>query len=199
MSQSLAEMHQQIRQNEQAMKRLLSGIAHDIKNPLGGMEIFTGLLEESLSQQPEEQDLAEHRSYLGKVTKELRHLKRIVLEYLDYARPQKSELRSLALETVIADIHRLLQPEFKQLGVVYTLTGSGVVTGDESKLRRMFLNLLKNSLEAVTDSGAIEVRIEDLNEWVTVTVSDNGRGIPDTDLDSIFDPYFTTHDKGYGL
>ncbi len=199
LSQSLAEMHQQIRQNEQAMKRLLSGIAHDIKNPLGGMEIFTGLLEESLSQQPEEQDLAEHRSYLGKVTKELHHLKRIVLEYLDYARPQKSELRSLALETVIADIHRLLQPEFKQLGVVYTLTGNGVVTGDESKLRRVFLNLLKNSLEAVTDSGAINVHIENRPESVAVSVSDNGRGIPGTDLDSIFDPYFTTHDKGYGL
>ncbi len=199
LSRSLVEMHAEIRHNEQSMKRLLSGIAHDIKNPLGGIEIYTGLLEESLLKQPDEQDLAEHRSYLGKVTKELSHLKRIVLEYLDYARPQKSELQPLALEAVIADIHLLLQPELKQQGVDYKLTGSGVVTGDESKLRRVFLNLLKNSLEAVDDAGAINIHIENRPETVAVSVSDNGRGIPETDLDSIFDPYFTTHDKGYGL
>lgn len=199
LNRSLAEMHAEIRQNEQSMKQLLSGIAHEIKNPLGGIEIYTGLLEEALSKGLPEKDSAEPRSYLDKVTKELRHLKQIALEYLDYAKPLKSHLESLAVEAIFEDVHRLLQLEMRQKEVEYSLSGKGIVLGDESKLRRVFLNLLKNSLEAVGEKGAIDVSIESRDRVVSVAVADNGKGIPEADLENIFDPYFTTQDKGYGL
>ena len=181
------------------MKQLLSGIAHEIKNPLGGIEIYTGLLEEALSKGSPEKDPAEPRSYLNKVTTELRHLKQIALEYLDYARPLKGHLESLAVEAIFEDVHRLLQLEIRQKEVEYSLSGKGIVLGDESKLRRVFLNLLKNSLEAVDEKGAINVSIESQDRVVSVEVADNGKGIPEADLENIFDPYFTTQDKGYGL
>jgi len=199
LNRSLAEMHTEIRQNEQSMKQLLSGIAHEIKNPLGGIEIYTGLLEEALSKGSPEKDPAEPRSYLNKVTTELRHLKQIALEYLDYARPLKGHLESLAVEAIFEDVHRLLQLEIRQKEVEYSLSGKGIVLGDESKLRRVFLNLLKNSLEAVDEKGAINVSIESQDRVVSVEVADNGKGIPEADLENIFDPYFTTQDKGYGL
>jgi len=199
LSQALAEMHTEIRENEQSMKQLLSGIAHEIKNPLGGIEIYTELLEESFSEGVNDEDSAEHRSYLEKVTKELRHLKQIVLEYLDYARPLRSRLEPLTVEAIFEDIHRILHPEMKQKRVQYSLSGKGVVLGDESKLRRVFLNLLKNSLEAVDDRGTININIESRDSVVSVEVSDDGKGIPEADLADIFNPYFTTQDKGYGL
>ena len=59
--------------------------------------------------------------------------------------------------------------------------------------------LLKNSLEAVDEKGAINVSIESQDRVVSVAVADNGKGIPEADLENIFDPYFTTQDKGYGL
>lgn len=199
LNRALAEMHTEIRENEQSMKQLLSGIAHEIKNPLGGIEIYTGLLEEAFSEGANGEDSVEHRSYLEKVTKELRHLKQIVLEYLDYARPLRSRLEPLAVEAILEDIHRILHPEMRQKNVHYSLSGKGVVLGDESKLRRVFLNLLKNSLEAVNERGTISINIESQDGVVSVEVSDDGKGIPEADLADIFNPYFTTQDKGYGL
>jgi len=199
LNRTLAEMHTEIREHEQSMKQLLSGIAHEIKNPLGGIEIYTGLLEEAFSECAYGEDSVEHRSYLEKVTKELRHLKQIVLEYLDYARPLRSHLEPLAVEAIFEDIHRILHPEMRQKNVQYSLSGKGVALGDESKLRRVFLNLLKNSLEAVNERGTISINIESQDNVVSVEVSDDGKGIPEGDLADIFNPYFTTQDKGYGL
>ncbi|MFB0515335.1 MAG: ATP-binding protein [Candidatus Neomarinimicrobiota bacterium] len=199
LNRALSEMHTEIREHEQSMKQLLSGIAHEIKNPLGGIEIYTGLLEEAFSDEAYGEDAVEHRSYLEKVARELRHLKQIVLEYLDYARPLRSHLEPLAVEAIFEDIQRILHPEMRQKQVQYSLSGKGVVLGDESKLRRVFLNLLKNSLEAVNEKGTISINIESQDGLVSVEVSDDGVGIPETDLANIFNPYFTTQDKGYGL
>ena len=199
LNRSLAEMHGEIRQHEESMKQLLSGIAHEIKNPLGGMEIYTGLLEEALAEGASDEDIAERRSYLEKVTQELGHLKQIVLEYLDYARPLKGHPEPLQVEAVLEDIHRILEPELKQKGVIYHHSGTGVILGDESKLRRVFVNLLKNSLEAVDEEGTIAITVESRDSRIRVEVSDNGSGIAEEHIGKIFDPYFTTQDKGYGL
>ncbi len=199
LNRALVEMHTEIREHEQSIKQLLSGIAHEIKNPLGGIEIYTGLLEEVFADGAPGADLTEHRSYLEKVVKELGHLKQVVLEYLDYARPLRSHLEPLAVESIFEDIHRILHPEIKQKNVRYRLSGKGVVLGDESKLRRVFLNLLKNSLEAVNEQGSITVNIHSQDSLISVEVADDGKGISATDLPEIFDPYFTTQDKGYGL
>ncbi|MFC1583553.1 ATP-binding protein [Candidatus Neomarinimicrobiota bacterium] len=199
LSRSLIEMQKEIQQNEQSMKELLSGIAHEIKNPLGGIEIYTGLLEEGLAKQLEGKEAEEYLSYLEKVTEELRNLKHIVSEYLDYARPTKSHIKPTEVEKTVEDVHILLQPEMSQKRVRFTLAGRGVVFGDESKLRRVFLNLLKNSLDATAENGSISVDIHSDQKAVSIDVTDTGKGIPDEDISRIFEPYFTTQDKGHGL
>jgi signal transduction histidine kinase len=199
LSKSLVEMHKEIQQNEQSMKQLLSGIAHEIKNPLGGMEIYTGLLEEGLVKQLGRKEAEEYLSYLEKVTEELRNLKHIVSEYLDYARPTKSDIKPTEVEKIVEDVQILLQPEMSQKKVHFTLAGRGVVSGDESKLRRVFLNLLKNSLDATAENGSITVDIHSDQKAVRIDVRDTGKGIPDEDISRIFEPYYTTQDKGHGL
>ncbi|MFQ6674007.1 MAG: ATP-binding protein [Fidelibacterota bacterium] len=199
LNRSLVEMHTEIRENEQSTKQLLSGIAHEIKNPLGGMEIFSGLLKEELSESSRGTDTEERGLYLEKIMGELRHLKQIVTEYLDYARPLKDNLKPLQLETVFEDAYRLLLPELKQKKVRYALTGNAVILGDESKLRRVFVNLLKNSLQAVGNGGTIAVSIEDRKGIGAIVGSDDGVGIPAQDIDRVVLPHFTTQDRGYGL
>ena len=199
LSQSLSEMHTEIKQNEQTMKQLLSGIAHEIKNPLGGMEIYSGLLQEELAKSNGNSTSDESLNYLGKITQEIQHLKQAVLEYLDYAKPLKSDLKPIHIESLIEDIYRILFPEMRQKKISYTLSGRGEVLADESKLRRVFLNLLKNSLEAVDDKGTIKVEIKNENSTTIIDVTDNGIGIPEDNMSQIFQPYFTTREKGYGL
>lgn len=199
LNRALLEMHQEIQHNEQSMKNLLSGIAHEIKNPLGGMEIYTGLLKESFASDSTDQELADSQSYLEKVVTELGHLKRIVLEYLDYAKPVRDRLKTLSVVVVMEDIRRLLQPVMRRKNIVFSCLGNGIVIGDESKIRRVFLNLLENSIEAVAEGGQISVEITGHNDRVSIAVSDNGKGIPPADIQSVFDPYFTSKAKGHGL
>jgi signal transduction histidine kinase len=86
-----------------------------------------------------------------------------------------------------------------QKKVHFTLAGRGVVSGDESKLRRVFLNLLKNSLDATAENGSITVDIHSDQKAVSIDVRDTGKGIPDEDISRIFEPFYTTQDKGHGL
>lgn len=199
LNQSLIEMHIEIRENEQSMKDLLSGIAHEIKNPLGGIEIYTGLLNEALAEEDPTSQLSESREYLAKVTKELGHLKQIVMEYLDYARPMKSHFEPLELERVLDEVYRLLAPVFKKRHISFQSEGGGTIIGDQSKIRRVFLNMLENGLEALPDGGKLDIRMRNSDSTIKIDIADNGKGIAESDLDSIFDPHFTTKSKGHGL
>ncbi|MEE9162354.1 MAG: HAMP domain-containing sensor histidine kinase [Candidatus Neomarinimicrobiota bacterium] len=198
LNQALLEMHTEIRQQEGSMKQLLSGIAHEIKNPLGGMELYAGLLEEALAGEHDGQSDS-RQAYLKKVTGELRRLKQIVMEYLDYAKPLRNKLEPIRIEQIIEDVLPILQPEISNKQAACRVRGQGLALGDESKLRRVFVHLLKNSLQALEPQGLIDIDIQRQDSGVQVVVSDDGRGIPSDDLERIFDPYFTTHDKGYGL
>lgn len=194
LSEALVDMHTEIKENEHRNKQLLSGIAHEIKNPLGGMEIYTGLLREDLQTDSAPQE------YLEKIAASLRSLNQTVVSYLDYARPPKSEFKELEIQNIIEDVRRILQPELRHHNVQVSCRGEARIVTDESKVRRVFLNLLQNCIQAVhPGEGKITVTIRDSEEQVGLEIRDNGTGIPEQDLDRIFQPYFTTREKGYGL
>ncbi|MFH1853364.1 MAG: HAMP domain-containing sensor histidine kinase [Candidatus Neomarinimicrobiota bacterium] len=193
LNRALREMHQEIRSNEQHNKELLAGIAHEIKNPLGGIEIYSGLLEEELG------DNSEHREYLNKINIELRNLKRVILEYLDYARPPRSAVKPQKIDTIVADAARILAPELAAQKINFSSRGSGTVSGDESKLRRVLVNLLKNGIEAQPEGGKITVVIEEQGQDLILRVSDSGSGIRPEHLEQVFQPHFSTRNRGYGL
>ncbi|MBC8346924.1 MAG: HAMP domain-containing histidine kinase [Candidatus Marinimicrobia bacterium] len=193
LNRALMEMHREVQGNEQRNKQLLSGIAHEIKNPLGGMEIYSGLLAEELET---ESDLS---TYVKKINKELYHLKQIVFSYLDYARPLKSDLKILQIDRLVEDVRQILIPEFKQKEVNFHLSGQGKITGDESKLRVVMMNLMKNSLAAVEDKGCIDIKIDMDSTSLSINITDDGVGIPKGKLEEIFQPYYSTREKGYGL
>ena len=190
---ALVDMHHEIRNNEQQNKELLSNIAHEIKNPLGGIEIYTGLLEEEL------QDNADHKEYLSKITSELQNLKRIILEYLDYARPPKSNLQYQKIDTIIRDAVSILKPELDMKNIHCSIVGEGQVVTDESKMRRVMVNLLKNSIEAVEQDGQIEISIDEDSEIIKIAIRDDGEGIAEDAKAKIFQPHYSTRDRGYGL
>ena len=190
---ALVDMHHEIRNNEQQNKELLSNIAHEIKNPLGGIEIYTGLLEEELP------DNAEQKEYLSKIISELQNLKRIILEYLDYARPPKSNLQYQKIDTIIRDAVSILKPELDMKNIHCSIVGEGHVVTDESKMRRVLVNLLKNSIEAVEQDGQIDISIDEDSENIKIAIRDDGEGIAEDAKAKIFQPHYSTRDRGYGL
>ncbi len=193
LNRALIDLQDEVRSNEQANKELLAGIAHEIKNPLGGIEIYTELLGDEL---PTE---GEAREYLGKITAELRKLKQVVMGYLEFARPPASRIEPQKIDTIAADAARILQPELLARNINFSCRGTALLPGDESKLRQVLVNLLKNSLEAVHSGGNIELVIDEQPAEVTVKIRDDGEGIPADNLEQIFRPHFTTRSSGYGL
>jgi len=194
LNRALTEMHNELRDNEQQNKQLLSGIAHEIKNPLGGLEIYTGLLQEELG------DENHHQEYFRNISRALKNLNQTVTAYLDYARPQKSEFEKLSVASIVEDVAQIIQPELDERQISFYFSGNGFVLGDESKLRRVILNLLKNAIEAIEhDDGEISVQIAEHNHHIEISVTDNGNGIATEEMETIFEPYYTTSEKGYGL
>ena len=191
---ALIEMHDEIKNTDKKNKQFLADVAHEIKNPLGGIELYLGLVSEELKADSNEGE------YISKIKAEFRNLKQIVSSYLDYSRPTKIDLVSLSLNSIIEDVHRLVELDMKQRNLQFELIGEGNLIGDESKLRRVILNLIKNSIDAVEDDvGRISVEIVSSPDQTQIKFSDNGIGIHKTDYNKIFEPYHTTHENGFGL
>jgi signal transduction histidine kinase len=199
LNRSLIDMHGEIKKQEESARQLLAGIAHEIKNPLGGMEIYSGLLREELSQLSSTNNIEDHKAYLDKITEELQHLKQIVQEYLDYARPLKSVIESVKIREIFNDVKSLLQPELMAFDQKISLKGDLEICGDRSKLNRVFLNLIQNGLEAGGPSAQVDINIKRLVDSVEIDFCDTGTGIPMEDWERIFEPYFSTRDRGFGL
>jgi two-component system OmpR family sensor kinase len=198
LNHSLIKMHEEIRKQEETARQLLAGIAHEIKNPLGGMEIYAGLLKDELAQLPDEK-AGETGPYLERIRAELHHLNRIVQEYLDYARPLKSVIETVRIQEVFDDIKALLAPEMDSLDQALRLQGDALLRTDRSKLHRVFLNLVQNGLTAAGSGGEIQIEVIEQKTSIELSFKDNGPGIPKADRERIFEPYFSTTDRGYGL
>jgi len=199
LNQSLIDMHQDIQKQEESARQLLAGIAHEIKNPLGGMEIYSGLLTQELAHLPPDAKFEEYKSYLEKITEELQHLKLIVQEYLDYARPLKSVIETLSIADIYSDIAKILHPELTALNQSISLKGEAETLADRSKLHRVFLNLIRNGLEASGENGTISIQVTEVVDSLEIDFIDSGTGIPEGDRERIFEPYFSTRDRGFGL
>ncbi|NQV50596.1 MAG: HAMP domain-containing histidine kinase [Candidatus Marinimicrobia bacterium] len=199
LNRSLIDMHAEIKKQEESARQLLAGIAHEIKNPLGGMEIYSGLLREELSQLSSTHNIEDHKAYLDKITGELQHLKQIVQEYLDYARPLKSIIEQVNIRDVFEDVSSLVQPELTAFNQSLSLKGDLEIRGDRSKLNRVFLNLIQNGLEAGGQAAQVNIDVRKVIDSVEIDFSDTGTGIPHEDWERIFEPYFSTRDRGFGL
>lgn len=179
-----------------AMGQLTAGVAHEVRNPLGIIRASVQLMEDA--------DCAPERVHeAGDVIKhEIDRLDRVIKALLDFGRPTAPVMRPVAVEHVLDDVVLFTKRFAKQSGVELVLEGGHApyVMADPEQLKQVFLNLVTNAVQAMSDSGgtlAISVGAED--EFVFVRFSDTGSGISPDDLTRVFDPFFSTRDGGTGL
>ncbi|HKL24929.1 MAG TPA: ATP-binding protein [Desulfuromonadales bacterium] len=188
---------------------LAAGLAHEIKNPLGGVKGAAQLLSMEL---PEGSEL---REYTQVMVREVERINSIIEELMDLANPRPAEMAEVNLVKVLNDIILLQQEAARGKHISFSLAADPSlppILGDESLLTRLFLNLVKNAGEAIEEEGwvRVEARVSaDLHinspgggrPWpmAIIRISDNGSGIPQEELDRIFTPYFTTKIGGSGL
>ena len=187
---------------------LAAGLAHEIKNPLGGIKGAAQLLSMELSKDSTLQD------YTQIMIKEAERINFIIEELMDLGSPREPEVGDVDLTRVLNDIVLLQREAARSRNIQFKLKldpSIPPVQGDEGLLTRLFLNLIKNARESISREGkvVIETRIASnyhmtgpgkrSSPMVDIIISDTGCGIDQQEMDRIFTPYFTTKNKGSGL
>ncbi|MFA6455319.1 MAG: ATP-binding protein [Bacteroidota bacterium] len=197
-------------QKMEALSLLTSSIAHDLQNVFAPLHLSLKLLEKQV------------RSHRGK--KILKATKNsttdgqlLVSNILSIAKGIKKEFKHIHLNALFRSVFQSFSPGRSiKVEFINTLKKSDVmINGNENQLKQMFLNILRNSREAIAKKGHIVVKIEeerktdrlerkrmgDLNRFITVTITDDGQGIAEESLQKVFEPFFTTkrNSGGTGL
>lgn len=189
---TMEEMRHALRARDEERELLLAGIAHEIRNPLGGLDLFTGLLAEELAGRPE-------AAHVVRLKDELGALERVVEEFLDYARARPLRKEPVDLAYLVAEAADLVRPLAEERGVALAARGGGDARADREKLRRAVLNLARNAVEASPAGGAVEIAAEVRDGEAAIEVSDRGPGLAPDARERLFRPFFTTKERGTGL
>ena len=187
---------------------LAAGLAHEVKNPLGGIRRAAQLLEMELE---EDSPLVEYTSVM---LKEVERVNNIIEELMDLSRPRPPAMSDVNLAQLLGDIVLLQQEAHREQNIKFYLDldpSIPPISGDEALLTRLFLNLIKNAAEAVPPNGNISISCKIESDyhlhspgqrpipWVVVKVTDDGPGISAEERERIFTPFYTTKQKGSGL
>ena len=202
-----------------AIGEVAAGVAHEIRNPLFGISSVAQILMTEVKFDPVHQEL------LAAMRAEIKRLNALVEDLLHYSRPSKLLRTPQALEQIWDEILGMAREELAgaKVEVVRDIGDAlPMVPADGDKLRQVFLNLLKNAIQATAPGGRITIRLqrarrgampasvqhslelqagagEPSREYLLSVVSDTGVGIPAADLDRVFDLFFTTKSTGSGL
>jgi signal transduction histidine kinase len=170
---------------------MLAGIAHEVRNPLGGLELFAGLLREALAGQPER--LAE----VARIERELGYLRNVVTDFLEYARRPRPELERVPLRELLAEVVEVAGAG--STAVSLEVPPELAVRADRAQLRRALMNLVRNAVAAAGPQGRVLLAAQAEAGGVVCEVRDSGPGVPAELRARIFEPFFTTREKGTGL
>jgi two-component system NtrC family sensor kinase len=201
MAASLERQRQELQRAERlaAVGRISAHITHEIRNPLNSL----GLNAELLAEEIEQGASTEARALVGAITREVDRLNAVAEEYLRFARLPRLVMAREDLNEIVGGLLDFVTPEMQGAGVAVErelAPDLPAVRGDEGQLRAAFLNLFRNSREAMSGGGTLRVRsVRAADGGVEVTVSDTGSGIPPEQLERIFDPFFSTKSGGTGL
>ncbi|MBN2011263.1 HAMP domain-containing histidine kinase [candidate division KSB1 bacterium] len=193
LARTMEEMRQSILRRDRQQQAMLASVAHEIRNPLGGIELFAGMLSDDVTD-PTLKD------YARKILREVQTLKRIIQEFLAFAKPATARKALCNVEMIFNDVKNMLLVDSEGVKIEFqTNLDHETVFIDPQHLRQIFLNLLSNAIHALPDGGTIFVEINEKNSVCMLRIADNGPGIPTEYRDRIFEPFFTTREQGTGL
>jgi len=191
LGKTMEEMRQEIAHREKENKELIASVAHEIRNPLAGMQVNAELLFEATENQ---KDL---HAYSRAVTNEIDNLSNIVENFLAYAQPIDATLETQSIRTLIEETVTTLKRDFPNHS--FTINGDENARVHPNKIRHAFINLLKNACESSNDQNSIDVRITRSNDDISISFQNRGEPIPSQIQSQIFEAFFSTKGSGVGL
>jgi two-component system, sporulation sensor kinase E len=184
-----------------ALTTLTAGVAHEIKNPLGSIGIHIELMKKEMNGK-RHIETKKVKENLLIIKEEVDRLNRIVMDFLFTVRPMNAELAYGDLNRLVRELLEFLKFELKQADVeveVELAEPSPQILMDDRYMKQAVLNIIKNAISAMPEGGILKVQTRQSEGSFGLVVRDNGVGIPDENMDKVFEPYFTTKDFGSGL
>lgn len=201
MNNELRLRQRQMVQSEKlaSLGTLLAGVAHELNNPLSNISTSAQILTEEI----DNPDREFHATLVRQIEEQTDKARDIVRTLLEFSRTGKFQKQQLNLYDVAASAIRLLRSEIPgEISIELDIPADLMVWVDKQRMQQVFLNLIKNAVDACGSHGKIWITAREFysegHKEVEILVSDNGPGIPPQDLEKIFDPFFTSKDVGKG-
>lgn len=192
LSRAMERMREGILHRDEQLRLMLAQVAHEIRNPLGGLELFASAAAET-------EEAEERARLLGKVRLEVVALSRIIDDFLTFARPLRAEDRFHDIRVPIREAVDLVEMQIREGGgelQVELPSEPLMARADPEHVKRVILNLLKNAAQAGQN---VRVRGESQRGEVVISVQDDGPGVPKEMEDRVFEPFVTDKAQGAGL
>ncbi len=201
----IVEMERQLEKAERlsSLGQLAAGVAHEIRNPLNAISIAAQRLKRDFV--PADAQKADDFNMLSGVIKdEIKRLNGIIEEFLNFSKSRRLEFSKSSITEMLQKIVNLMREEASTRGITIETSwrnAPAVITMDVNKLQQAFINLIKNAVESITAAqGKVLITVEkEGKNYIVVKISDTGCGMTEEEIEKIFNPEYTTKEKGVGL
>jgi len=176
--------------------RMAASVAHEIKNPLASIKGAVEILRDNTTSETVKDEFAEI------VSKEIKRIDRTIGEFLEFARPRETRLEKLNLSQALRSSLKQIETHAakNKIELRSDIEEDVIIRGDEEKMHQVVLNLLLNAMEASEPGAVVNVTLShNSSGTVRLVISDNGKGIEETELERVFEPFYTTKSSGTGL
>ncbi len=193
LADALEHMRAAVQVRERQLRAMVGGVAHEIRNPLGGLTLFAEMLvrDEHLT------DRQRHRAQ--RILAEAMRLERVVNDFLQFARPERPRRVATDLAPVVKETAESAAAGLKWTGSLELPEGSWSAACDADHLRQILINLLRNAMEAAGGDGRVRVGVMEVGDGIEVLVEDSGSGISAEQREQIFEPFYSGKADGAGL
>lgn len=185
-----------------ALGRMAAGLAHEIRNPLTAIKMLIFTL-----QNEAQKDSLIYKDY-SVILKEIRRMESFMQNFLNFARPPEPNFKVIDVHEILKQALDLMASQFKtgKIELIQKLMAKDpMVYADQEQLHIVFVNIILNAIQSIGDAGTVKIETiqlqkkDELKPYFQISISDTGSGIPESILNSIFDPFVTNKEGGSGL
>jgi two-component system sensor histidine kinase HydH len=198
-AEELRQMQEQLARNEKiaALGRMAAQVAHEVRNPLAGLRLYAMHLKSKVADKLAESEL----TLIDKILQNIDHLADTTEQILNVARPLNLTFQPKRIEPIISDCLQLVESQINasRIEVKSELQAETTLLIDEASIRSALVNLLLNSIQAMSAGGVLTISSHKREQQFLLTIADTGPGMTAEQIEKVFEPFYTTKNTGLGL